>query len=776
MANLIFGGHKIGSASLQFSAARGVLPEIENSTQTIGLTDGETLLNSRLKARIIPVTYDFVALSRREFERQLAPLLYSTDVQKLVIDDRPDEFWLAKVDGKIDMDRAYFLGTGTINFLVPDGVAHSIDVQSFDNKDPKWKDVPLNLLTGTSTPFVVDGTVGNQGWAFREIYDSLVGGQRYVFNADVKLLAGSSDKIKIAGFDGDNTVSPDVYMDIVNGHISGTFTGVNGNNRLIIYAGTDGTTAGKKAQFTNQKLEVAVPDPQYAQVPINLVTGTRSEPVTVTGDLWAQKNLGDFNDLIVGKTYTASASIGNADHNINLECYAIKGDGSRIKSMGYVTISPNSRKSVQFDWVDLSQSGAVGVRLNTAWTNDKDAGSYQVSKVKLEEGSTASPWSPNPADIAYYKPSTWSPNPADGEYYLDQITVHNDGTYPVNPIITATMHGDNGMVGFVNDQAGVLQFGTEEIDGYQTDESEKGLNGDFSREIAGTIYNQSATNNPNWGGSSATPNKQTGSVKYVNDGYNGWHVEPVYAATGDYWNGPALKVPIAPTKLNTRNNNFTFTAMLRFETSVSQLGRMELTLESKGVVQYQAVITDNNAVKDELQLQCYVKNQFVGTQSLNRSQFTNDKFIQVRINKFGSTISFEASPWNGRTGRESTVALPPLTFTNMIGQDVDAFSTWFERNKSWGESNMKLIAAQFDWQHVNWWTDIKNRFGKDDVLTIDVARNKIYLNGVEDRTLHTLGNMWDKFILPVGESTIKIVPSSWAKMFDTKVEFREAWL
>lgn len=89
---------------------------------------------------------------------------------------------------------------------------------------------------------------------------------------------------------------------------------------------------------------------------------------------------------------------------------------------------------------------------------------------------------------------------------------------------------------------------------------------------------------------------------------------------------------------------------------------------------------------------------------------------------------------------------------------------------------MKLIAAQFDWQHVNWWTDIKNRFGKDDVLTIDVARNKIYLNGVEDRTLHTLGNMWDKFILPVGESTIKIVPSSWAKMFDTKVEFREAWL
>ena len=120
MAKLIFGGHKIGSSVLQFSAARGITSEIENTSQSVGISDGEMLINSRLKSRIIPVTYDFVALSRREFERQLAPLLYSSGVQKLIIDDRPDEFWYAKVDGKIDMDRAYFLGTGTINFLVPD--------------------------------------------------------------------------------------------------------------------------------------------------------------------------------------------------------------------------------------------------------------------------------------------------------------------------------------------------------------------------------------------------------------------------------------------------------------------------------------------------------------------------------------------------------------------------------------------------------------------------------------------------------------------------------
>ena len=165
MANLIFGGHKIGSSSLQFSAARGIFSEVENTTQPVGTSDGEMLVRSHLKPRIIPVTYDFVALSRREFERQLAPLLYSTDVQKLIIDDRPDEFWYAKVDGKIDMDRAYFLGTGTINFLVPDGIAHSVATKTFDNMP--YKNLSENLYSNSSfeTNAISAAGVNNGKWS-----------------------------------------------------------------------------------------------------------------------------------------------------------------------------------------------------------------------------------------------------------------------------------------------------------------------------------------------------------------------------------------------------------------------------------------------------------------------------------------------------------------------------------------------------------------------------------------------------------------------------------
>ncbi|WP_201251198.1 distal tail protein Dit [Lacticaseibacillus rhamnosus] len=650
MANLIFGGHKIGSSVLQFSAARGITSEIENTSQSVGISDGEMLINSRLKSRIIPVTYDFVALSRREFERQLAPLLYSTDVQKLIIDDRPDEFWYAKVDGKIDMDRAYFLGTGTINFLVPDGIAHSVATKTFDNMP--YKDVPVNKLHNT-------------------------------------------------GDDWNPVVwSPD-----------GTTTT------------QDGITT---ATNTSKSVIQTVVDPNDSSW---LASGAT---VTISVDVKGQGSIGFGYFNANGWEDDSPTQQVNSDEYIRL-CFT-----RVINSVHLDAGIPN------FSVDAFCPTSTLSFR-----------------HVKADMGPTASPWSPNPADP---------------EYYTNTITVHNGGTYPVEPVITATMHADNGMVGLVNDRPGILQFGTQEIDGYTTDVSEKGLNGDFSAPISGTIYNQSATNNPNWGGDSSKPNKQTGSINYASDSYNGPHMEPAYASTGTYWNGPAAKIPITATSQNTRNNNFTLAMMIHFETTVSQLGRMELTLEAGGKVQYQMVITDNNAVKDEIQVDCYVKDQQVGTMSLDRSKFTNDKLMQARLNKFGSSINFEVSPWNGKSGREMTVSLPPLTRPDMISENVEAFSVWFERNNTWGQAAMKLIAVQFDWQHVNWWTDIKNRFSNGDVLTIDVANAKTYLNGSENRTLHTFGNQWEQFKLPPGDTEIAITPSSWAQPFACEVEIREAWL
>jgi predicted phage tail component-like protein len=638
VANLIFGGHKIGSSSLQFSAARGIFSEVENTTQPVGASDGEMLVRSHLKSRIIPVTYDFMALSRREFERQLAPLLYSSGVQKLIIDDRPDEFWYAKVDGKIDMDRAYFLGTGTINFLVPDGIAHSVATQTFDNMP--YKDIPLNLMAGTS-----------------------------------------------------------------------------------------------------------------------------ADPVSVTGSGWNIQKLVSFNNPTVGKKYAATVLLGRADFAVSFQLWANDINGNRISLAGFpvtTQMGANQRSTIVCTWPDPGTTGAAQIEVTLAWAFQKtDVGTYQYLKAKLEEGTTY---------------STWSPNPADAAYYANTIMVHNGGTYPVEPIITATMHADNGMVGIVNDRPGILQFGTQEIDGFTTEESEVAL--DLAAVQGSHMDNQAATNNPYWGGDPSMPNEQIGNAIWTQDSYDGWKVEPNWPSiTGThlYWNGPSIKHDLAQTHNGDFKSNLTWDVMTRFQTGVAQVGALETTLESDGKPIFQMILKDNSALSDQLWWMCYYKDQLVVNEQLDRSIFTNDKFIQLELQKFGNSVVFRVSPWVGNQGRETTITRQ-FTFADAASVETKQFSAWFMRDKTWGESTMYLIASTVKWQNVSWYTNIKNRFSDGDVLKIDVANAKTYLNGSLDPTMHTLGNQWEQFKLPPGDTKIAITPSSWAQPFACEVEIREAWL
>ena len=640
MANLIFGGHKIGSSVLQFSAARGITSEIENTSQSVGISDGEMLINSRLKSRIIPVTYDFVALSRREFERQLAPLLYSTDVQKLIIDDRPDEFWHAKVDGKIDMDRAYFLGTGTINFLVPDGIAHSVATKTFDNMP--YKDVPVNFA------------IASHGFASNtDQFDAYPITVQLSEDLSGKTIT-TTVKVSVTNYQGkiDSSVGIDSYIDIKDAGSTGNWTGI------------------------------------INQIPITENGVYTSSPKTIV------------KNPLTGTTNQISLEMFNLNATIEV-------------------------------WI------------------------------KVEIGTSASPWSPNPADT---------------EYYTNTVTVHNGGTYPVEPVITATMHADNGMVGIVNDRPGILQFGTQEIDGFTTEESEVAL--DLAAVQGSHMDNQAATNNPYWGGDHSMPNEQIGNAIWTHDDYDGWKVEPNWSSiTGahKYWNGPSIKHNLAQTHNGNFKSNLTWDVMTRFQTGVAQVGALETTLESDGKPIFQMILKDNSALSNQLWWMCYYKNQLVVNEQLDRNIFTNDKFIQLELQKFGNSVVFRVSPWVGNRGRETTITRQ-FTFADAASVETKQFSAWFMRDKTWGESTMYLIASTVKWQNVSWYTNIKNRFSDGDVLKIDVANAKTYLNGSLDPTMHTLGNQWEQFKLPPGDTEIAITPSSWAQPFACEIEIREAWL
>ncbi|QPC18924.1 phage tail family protein [Lacticaseibacillus paracasei subsp. tolerans] len=633
MANLIFGGHKIGSSSLQFSAARGVFSEVENTTKSVGASDGEMLIRSNLKSRIIPVTYDFVALSRREFERQLAPLLYSSGVQKLIIDDSPDEFWYAKVDGKIDMDRAYFLGTGTINFLVPDGIAHSVATQTFDNMP--YKDVPVNLVTGSGGTFT--------GWSG---YTSIA----YWFVETMAFAPNASSSVLAAQSFTDNSSST-VY----------TFS---------FLAKAD--TAGDKAHC----------------------------------ELFGSVGASDFTLTTSWQAFTAKLTYTTA---------------RRV----YVGATKGNK------------------------------GSIYIARPKLEIGTTASPWSPNPADP---------------EYYADTITVPNAGTYPSEPVITATINGDDGVLTAINDQGSVLQFGSpDETDGFVKQKSERVYHLDFNQTPTGVTLNNGVTAFPYYEHGNAA-NVQSGPFGYA----NGIAYPSTQRTHSNYWNGPSISGAIPPNSNGSSTANFNFVNRVNVGTNAAEVGRFEFNLTYQGKIVASLALFDDSASNDQWVFSGTVYDgsqaQMIFWDLLPRNYYRDGNYNAV-ITKMGDQLTFRLDRIDLGDGGIET-----RTVSGFSSVPIDGWTAWFPGFSDQRGWSINWQDSYFEWINVDYWDDIPNRFKDGDVVQIDVANRRVLVNGAEDRTLQTIGNDWGGFKIQPGNNTIELLTSSWAKQCKAEVSWQEAWL
>jgi hypothetical protein len=75
---------------------------------------------------------------------------------------------------------------------------------------------------------------------------------------------------------------------------------------------------------------------------------------------------------------------------------------------------------------------------------------------------------------------------------------------------------------------------------------------------------------------------------------------------------------------------------------------------------------------------------------------------------------------------------------------------------------MAWTDSKFDWTNETINSNVNNLFSDKDFVEINTKTRKVLVNGVEDRTLHKLGNEYDKFRFDYGKHTIQIVPSDWA--------------
>ena len=381
-----------------------------------------------------------------------------------------------------------------------------------------------------------------------------------------------------------------------------------------------------------------------------------------------------------------------------------------------------------------------------------------------------------PSGVSHSIKSTTVTPDTDGK-----IAVDYQGTYPAYPIITATMKSENGLVAFANDKGGVLQFGSpEEVDTVTKQKSDHALRVGYDNEPAGVVYNNMASSYPYYNGDNSKPNKQQGSFSYGIDPIGGSGAIPYFVnGSSGYWGGPSIYLPIKANSSGSNTGNFIMKTRFYFATSKGQVGRLEIVLQSGGDVAFSCVIRDSNRNVDEVIVEFWVKGQKLLQKSLDRKKFSNNMFREFKITKQGANVQFQlAAVTDIKTGnttvvRDAIIKNWTLSDSNIA---IDGFGFWCMRFQDTYHSVMNVTDTQFDWVNVPYIEDVPNRFDTGDVVTIDVASRKVYVNGVVDNTLQTVGNQWDMFKLEPGINTIKPVASSWATQFDTQLAYREAWL
>lgn len=87
-----------------------------------------------------------------------------------------------------------------------------------------------------------------------------------------------------------------------------------------------------------------------------------------------------------------------------------------------------------------------------------------------------------------------------------------------------------------------------------------------------------------------------------------------------------------------------------------------------------------------------------------------------------------------------------------------------------------INAFYFQKLHVKKWRDVPNKFAQDCSLIANCSDGSIRMNGLPKPDLGALGNDWETFCLKPGVNQVQCLCSSWAKKPTFKMKYREVFL
>lgn len=431
-------------------------------------------------------------------------------------------------------------------------------------------------------------------------------------------------------------------------------------------------------------------------------------------------------------------------------------------------------------------------------------GACQIDWLKIEKGDTRTP------NIPYYKYEGIAPapsnNPKDyhwgyspsyinaveyvpsGDSVGDLIKIENNGTYRTKPRFSFRMKGENGLVGLLNQNGAILQFGNpEDVDGTISSRVEQGLDENFwgyTLNPALQINTGFKSVYPNRYNNTTTPNLVQGTWDMRHDPDS---ATPVFTSVGpiNVWHGPSVVANIQPPSNTDRtlpiSNHYRFV----FDNyNKGQRGRIEFgTFDENGNPIMSAIIRDSNHAQNEIVFEAWYKNQKLHQQHLDRKIFWST-FYEMNMDRRGNKLIWrmvQIKNLGMNPGGWSTAYIDKeYKFTWTLPEpDTSKFTksgAWVMRFSNEYHVIMRLTDIQARWEGTPYYQDLKNYFKDGDLVEIDTATREFFVNGVVNNQLNIVGNQWEKFELEPGETIIQPIVSEWANMAEVTAEITQNYL
>lgn len=156
---------------------RNLSPSITNNTRSIENVNGGEFTHSTYSPKQIVMEFrisNSTARELSEFRRKMSEILYSKEPKRLIFSDEPSIYYEAIVDGEPVLGEDDMYSTGTITWLIPDGVAYSTAEFDFygvqnngyqtitiQNNGTEWADVDYEITHKHENGFI--GLVSQYG-------------------------------------------------------------------------------------------------------------------------------------------------------------------------------------------------------------------------------------------------------------------------------------------------------------------------------------------------------------------------------------------------------------------------------------------------------------------------------------------------------------------------------------------------------------------------------------------------------------------------------------